>query len=755
MSDFVTADGRLDGSGLETALQELEAGTLDPVRRDELMHLLNCSPEAQRAYLAFFEMSAMLEAEAATYAEKGNLPKIVSFTEPARMFQRSLLVAAAVVILGGMVAGLIRVALPKPPEMALTSAADTLWTVQGDVRDAEESKATLREGTTLRVKSGTLELRLESGAAMIIQGPAHVSFPKLTEPELRSGWLWVDSGASHEPFVIRTPSLQIRNLGTRFGVRVPAEGHAEVHLIRGKLEASAVAHPEKIIKLLPNGRGYAIPAEGEPVALNAALDPFPGIAELLAVPPSYPATVRGQNPAGYWRLDAAPGGRLPNEVEGATAGGMGAGVSMGARGPGPEEGFHGLDGRNTAARFPGTAQDSLLSLGTSPRHHGLLFQDSFDGTGMLDQSFPGAALGNARWASAPIFGADGGINSGKGCATLPFEPINGVIYTLDAEFGDVFTPPDQDDWIALGFSKDQFTGAEADDRFISGNTLGRAWMLFRGTGARHENEAHLSGTSATETWRNWPGSSGGDIDMRITLDTTRGAGNWTATWFARRPGEGDFIKVCETRRLPNEAIRSVGIATTGESLRARITGFSLRADSASEPPPAQTLADCPARISRRAGTLSCWLRREPGNAQTEIIWSAGENPSDDSIHARIEADGQVGLFMENGRYDVLLTSEETVTDGQWHHLAASWSLNNVNLYLDGKRVAWESANRDLLQCELPELRFGGGLMSENTAPFTGVIDEIAIWDWALSPVEIEQQFRTALGASLEGSVFPE
>lgn len=742
-----TTEGRLDGSGLETALQELEAGTLDPVRRDELMHLVSHSPAAQRAYLAFFEMSAMLEAEAATHAERGNLPKIVSFIEPARLFRRSLLAAAAVVTLGGLVAGLIRVALPKPPEMALTSAADTLWTVQGDVRDAEGSRATVREGSSLRVKSGTLELRLASGAAMIIQGPAHISFPKLTEPELRSGWLWIDSGASHESFVIRTRELRIRNLGTRFGVKVPAEGHAEVHIIRGKLEVITKASPENILKLLPEGRGLAIPAEGEPTVLDLARDPFPGIAELLAAPASYPATVRSQNPADYWRLDAAPGGRLHNEVEGATAGGMGAGVSMGAGGPGPEEGFQGLDGGNTAASFPGTAQDSPLSLGTSPRHQGLLFQDAFDGTGALHQSLPATALGNARWTSAPLFGADGGLPSGRGSATLPFEPVDGVIYTLEAEFRDVATPRDEDGWVALGFSDGQSTGTETGDRFAQGTVLGRAWMLMRGTGAVPQNEAHLTGTSAAESWRNWPGGIGGDIEMRITLDTTLGAGNWTATWFARRPGEGEFINVRETHRLPNEAIRSVGIATTGEKLSARITRFSLRAESATEPPPAQTLADGPARISRRAGTLSCWLRREPGSGRAEIIWSAGENPADDSIHARIEADGRVGLFMENGRYDVLLTSEETVTDGQWHQLAASWSATTVNLYLDGRRVAWESADRDMPQGKLPELRVGGSPKSEDAAPFTGGIDEIAVWDRALSPVEIGQQFRSARGGA--------
>jgi ferric-dicitrate binding protein FerR (iron transport regulator) len=745
---------KFEVTGMEMALQELEAGTLDPVRRDELMALVSRSPAAQRTYLAYFEMTAMLEAEAATHAEQGNLPKITGFIVPARMFRHSMLAAAAVVTLGGLVAGLIRVALPQPPELALTSAADTLWTAQGDVRDAEGKKATVREGSTLRVKSGTLELRLQSGAAMIIQGPAHVSFPKLTEPELRNGWLWIDSGASHESFVIRTRELRIRNLGTRFGVRVPAEGDAEVHLIRGKLEVSTKAHPENILKLTPVGRGLAIPAQGEPAALNLARDPFPGIAELMAAPANYPTTVRGQNPAGYWKLDDTADGRLRNEVKGGAEGRMRPGVAAGADGPVPAEGLHGFGAGNRAARLPGTS-DPPISLGSVQRHDGLLFRESFDGTGPLNRRVPKISMGGAGWTAAQVFSSEGKISPGMASATLPFEPVDGVIYALEAEFRDVTTPPDQDAWVALGFTNGQSTLTSHDDRFISGNVLGRAWMLFRGTGAHFANQAHLTGISAAEYWRNWQGGVGGDIEMRITLDTTRGAGNWTATWFARRPGEDDFIKVCETDSLPNEAIRSVGIATTGETLRARITRFSLMAEAATEPSPARTLADGPAPISGRAGTLSCWLRREPGIGRTEIIWSAGGNPADDAIHARIEADGRVGLFIENGRYDILLNSEETLADGRWHHLAASWSPDNANLYLDGKRVAWEYAERGIAQSKLPELRVGGVPNSGDAAPFTGEIDEVAVWDRALSPVEIERQFRSAVGSSSVGGQIPD
>lgn len=747
MSGFVTTDGRLDGAKLDMTLQELEAGTLDPLERDGLMTLLARSPAAQRAYLGYFETSAILEAEAATYAEQGKLPKIASFIPPARLFHRSLLVAAALVVLAALVAALIQVARPEVRELALTAAADTRWSVTGEVRDADGQTASVREGSTVRVESGTLELRLESGASMVMQGPAHVSFPKLAQPVVRSGWLWIDTGGSGEKFELGTPGLRIRNLGTRFGVRVPAEGPAEVHLIKGKLEVIPEAMPENVLKLAPEERGLAVPAQGEPTPVALARDPFPEIAGLLAAPANYPTTVRGQNPAAYWRLEDAPGGHLRNEVEGETAGRIRPGVALGASGPGPADGFGGFDPANQAARLDGKSGDSHLSLGAAPpRHQGLLFHEAFDGTGPLHQRRPGVSRNGNSWVAASRFHASGGIVPGTASATLAFQPVDGVVYTLDGAFRGVTSPDGEADWVALGFASGQSTGAESGDRFVLGEVTGRAWMLFRGTGSKFENKIHEVGASDPKPWKNWSGGGGGDIEMRIVLDTTRGAGNWTATWFARRPGTGGFLEVGATRTLPNEGVRSVGIAVSGDHIRSRITEFSLRAEAVMDHPPSRFRAAGPARLSKHAGAVSCWLRREPGSGRREILWSAGEGPTNHDVHARLEADGRVGLFIENGRYDVLLTSEQGIADGRWHHLVASWGPMSATLYLDGQLAAHDPDFLGTRQEKLPELRAGGDPTAAGGASFTGWIDEIACWDRALSPIEVERQFQSALGA---------
>ncbi|HSH16197.1 MAG TPA: hypothetical protein VLD18_09205, partial [Verrucomicrobiae bacterium] len=247
-----------------------------------------------------------------------------------------------------------------------------------------------------------------------------------------------------------------------------------------------------------------------------------------------------------WRLEDGAGGRLHNEVEGGSSGGVKTRVSMATAGPRPAAGFEGFDSNNQAARLSGKPGDSLLSLGAGPRHQGLLFQENFNGSGQLDGHGPKVAMGESRWTAAPHFLADGTITTGHGSATVPFQPVDGVVYTLEAALRDLTGTAGVSDWIALGFANGQSTGVEKVDRFVDGMVAGRAWMLFRGRGSSFENTALLASTSDTEAWRNWTGGSGDGVAMRIVLDTTKGSGNWTATWFAKRPGEADFVRVRDT-----------------------------------------------------------------------------------------------------------------------------------------------------------------------------------------------------------------
>ncbi|MFC7335961.1 LamG-like jellyroll fold domain-containing protein [Haloferula chungangensis] len=743
ISGIESPDGKIDLSALWRELEDLEANDLAPERRDELMELVERSPAAQHAYLAYFEMTAMLEAEASTLAEQSRLPVVVGQGWRARqVFRQSLLAAAALVVLSAIVATLLIVRQPESGRghLAVSVTADAQWTINGVIQDPAESGTQVEVGSSVKVRSGTMELILESGVNYVIQGPAHVSFPELDRPILHHGWLWVDSDELGEPIVVETPDLKVRDIGTRFAVRVGKDEPAEVHLLNGKVEVFAKETNKKVASLVPEEQGFIISPTGESEVLALAGDPFPGLAKLLAAKAGYPTTVLSQNPAGYWRMAESEPGFLFNEVAGGLVGRLDPKVLTDEGGPASSSGFEGLEEKNRCVHISDAAGPVPISLGAIPVHNGVIFQDNFNGAGdELHGSTPDVTTAGAKWVASPIFKNNGSVGNETGSATLAFKPVNGVIYTLDATVTTSSGP--SQDWIGLGFAQGQAVSAA---RFDYGGMAGRVWMLHRGADTtKPENKAWMS--ASVSDW-NWSGASplGGTMDLRIVLDTTQGAGGWTATWFAKRPTDIDYQMVRGTELLINESITSAGLSIIGRKLSASVENFSLTADKKTTAVPlVVNPVEGPANVARKEGAMSFWLRCQPSGGHQEIIWTAGEGGNDESIRAHLTADGRIGFFIENGRYDVLVASEQSVNDGAWHHLAFSWSPSAVHLYLNGRVVASDSDYRGLQQGVMRELRFGSSSPDSDFDNFNGWADEIALWDRALTPEEVAHQYRSA------------
>jgi hypothetical protein len=332
----------LDLPELWRLLDDVEEGVADPTCCDELAVLLERSPAARRAYLEYFQQSAVLRMEAAKLRERGLLPVVGSAQQTRRAVQRSVLAAAALVTLAAVVAALITVARPEPARLAAAVAAETHWSVDGVEQASGDDEISVVEGSTVRVLSGTLRLEMESGGLLVVQGPAEVSFPALHRPRLRRGWLWIDAGKSDEPFQIETATLRIRDIGTRFGVRVAEDGMVEVHLVSGRVEVLAGNERKRMAVLKEGGKALAFSADGGMEEIPLAADPFPALPELLRRLAGYRTTVLGQSPAGYWMLDDDPGGMLSNEVAGSSTGFPGQAVRGGEPGLGVAGGFGGF-----------------------------------------------------------------------------------------------------------------------------------------------------------------------------------------------------------------------------------------------------------------------------------------------------------------------------------------------------------------------------------------------------------------------------
>lgn len=739
MTGFYNSDGTLNEGVVWQLLQELEAGTIEAGSLDELMALLESSSEARKGYLAYFELNSMLESEAATCDEENRLPIVEKSGVRKGLFAQSLLAAAAVLVLGILVASFVMTRQKSPSVFTATVMNGTQWSVQNPSQNSASQVTGIGKGAHVRVASGVVQLKGEDGAVLMMQGPAHVSFPALNRPLVHEGWLWFDSNESGQSYQVQTARLQIRNLGTRFGIFASRGKAAEVHLIEGKVEVTAKSTNKVIAHLEPEDWGVSLPESGEATVVDLARDPFPELDDLLAAAANYKTVVRSQNPVSYWRLEKEEiSGAQVNEIEDGSVGRRSFEVSERALGPGPSEGFFGFSPDNGALALSNRQNRSQLSLGTTPDHEGVLFQEDFEEEGRLHASAPDISFNGAHWVSGSLFRRDGSTGFGRASATLSFTPVDDAIYTLEATVTTLDGP--NEDWIGVGFGSGQ---RNTNDRSNSDPTARNVWMLHRAANTtKPVNRSWLS-TKASD-W-NWSGTSplGGTMDLRIVLDTTAGPGGWTATWYAKRPSERDYQLVRGSESLKNESISSVGLLTVGNKLTAKVESFRLKAERRSPTSLDLELANGPAGMKKEQGTISCWLRRASDFGEGELIWTAGEGKRNDIIQLHFTDDGRAGLFLENGRYDVLIASEVPVTPNQWHHVVASWSPREVTLYLNGQMVARDTEFRGMHPGLMSELRVGGKALNTNYRSFTGLLDEVALWDRALTPTEIFHQFRAA------------
>ena len=96
-------------------------------------------------------------------------------------------------------------------------------------------------------------------------------------------------------------------------------------------------------------------------------------------------------------------------------------------------------------------------------------------------------------------------------------------------------------------------------------------------------------------------------------------------------------------------------------------------------------------------------------------------------------------FGINGRYQCL--SDNIVADGAWHHGAATFNGKELNLFVDGVFQRMVTPCTEELAANLDDLTIGMNRANpepqEKNLAFDGVLDEVMIFDRALSPDEIK------------------
>jgi hypothetical protein len=127
-------------------------------------------------------------------------------------------------------------ALPEPatPVAEVIRLLDVQW---ADDAMRWSSGARLRPGRELRLESGSVELRFDDGALVILNGPATFRIEDAGEGTLEHGQITAHAPPRAVGFIVQTPQVTVTDLGTTFGVDTGSRGSVTVHVVEGRVRA--------------------------------------------------------------------------------------------------------------------------------------------------------------------------------------------------------------------------------------------------------------------------------------------------------------------------------------------------------------------------------------------------------------------------------------------------------------------------------------------------------------------------------------
>ncbi|MEP6956447.1 MAG: hypothetical protein ABI883_06445, partial [Chthoniobacterales bacterium] len=234
---------RLELSELCSALVD---GFLTEAQRARLAEMLAQSEEARRFYVRSMALSASLFDYA---AEMQSEPAETSFRalseSPAtRWWGLGALAAAAAIALAFWLGGAEKRTTGDAPFLADVDADESVARLSGgkEIRWIGEAPALgdeLRRGQQIKLASGFAEITFDSGAEIILEGPASLELNSAWDAVLHGGTLKAKVPPEAIGFRIANSDVDVVDLGTEFSMVAEENGGTEVFVTKGSVEAAA------------------------------------------------------------------------------------------------------------------------------------------------------------------------------------------------------------------------------------------------------------------------------------------------------------------------------------------------------------------------------------------------------------------------------------------------------------------------------------------------------------------------------------
>src|SRR6476469_5012354 len=131
-------------------------------------------------------------------------------------------------------------------------------------------------------------------------------------------------------------------------------------------------------------------------------------------------------------------------------------------------------------------------------------------------------------------------------------------------------------------------------------------------------------------------------------------------------------------------------------------------------------------------TLAAWVKPELNVSGDPVIVKEAEEGNSFALGLGFQEEGAAEAFIGEGAEETSVASEEEVQRGVWTHLAVTYDCAKIRLYVNGDLAGTETVD-DGPEASSGPLRVG---CDEDNGEFAGRIDEVRIYNRALSPGEV-------------------
>ncbi|MGP4086394.1 exo-alpha-sialidase [Streptomyces sp. KR55] len=226
---------------------------------------------------------------------------------------------------------------------------------------------------------------------------------------------------------------------------------------------------------------------------------------------------------------------------------------------------------------------------------------------------------------------------------------------------------------------------------------------------------------------------GGTVDARDEIRFARFNEEWLKPRRGADPATPDHAVLGQPAAVLGGAARTSGVS--GGALAFDGTDDAVRLPYRPQLP-----------LDTKDFTASLWFRYTAGSGDQPLLWMGGVGNSQPQVWLRGEpaADRVRGLITTREDATTVRSASVSTTgahnDGRWHHLALRRGDGRLTLFIDGS----PSSTADVPGSVSRNSPFGVhiGQSMDSRAFFTGAIDEVRVWDRALSDTEIADVHET-------------